>query len=92
MVRRILQASDWAAKHPDAVLQKLATDLFVEEAVLHSRGIDGAALTRLGVDDQMLAIAEDKKAFMLETGLIGGDFNLADWVDASVLAEARQDR
>lgn len=92
MVRKVLQAGDWAAQNPDGVLQALARDLSVDEAMLRNRGIDGQALTRLGLDDAMLAIAADKKAFMLETGLIDRDFSLAEWVDGSILAEARQDR
>jgi ABC-type nitrate/sulfonate/bicarbonate transport system substrate-binding protein len=90
MVRKIVQAGDWGAEHPDAILLRLAKDLSVDEAVLRNRGIDGLALTRLGLEARMLALAAEKKSFMLETGLIDQDFSLAEWVDGTVLAEASQ--
>jgi ABC-type nitrate/sulfonate/bicarbonate transport system substrate-binding protein len=89
LLAKLVEAQRWAAANPDSVLPLLASDLGLAELVLKARGIDGEALSRLELDGELMEIAEAKKRFLLDVGMIGADFDLQAWMDSTILEDAR---
>lgn len=89
LVARLIEAGSWAAGHPDEARRHLATDLTVDENVLRVRGIDPIRLTKIDVTPEQVQALKAKKTFLLATGLVEEDFSVEDWIDATVIPEAR---
>jgi ABC-type nitrate/sulfonate/bicarbonate transport system substrate-binding protein len=89
LLSRLVAAERWGTTNTDAVLPLLAKDIGVADAILRGRGIDGDALSRLELDDELIEIAAAKKRFLLDARMIDTDFDLRAWVDPTLLRDAR---
>ncbi|WP_437882405.1 ABC transporter substrate-binding protein [Pseudomonas sp. LRF_L74] len=90
ILRRILQAEQWARDNHDEAVRFIAREQAVAEQVVESafgsRLYDSIAL---GFDEHYVAALEDQKNYLLQLGYIDNDFAIEDWLDRSLLDEAR---
>jgi ABC-type nitrate/sulfonate/bicarbonate transport system substrate-binding protein len=89
LLARLIAAGAWAANNPNDARRHLATDLTVDETVLRVRGIDPVRLTALDLSPEQIDALAKKKDFLIAVGAVDRDFAIRDWIDASVLRDAR---
>lgn len=87
---RLLQAAEWALAHPQRAVELIAADFKVAPEALSAAYDDVAAGIQIDLDADKVASLEAQKDFLLAHGFIARDFELAPWVDAGPLAEARR--
>lgn len=85
---RLLQATEWAEKHPGEATELIAQDFNVPVASLHTSYDSVSAGIQLRLDDDIVDSLRVQKDFLLEHGFIEQDFDFAPWVDRTPLQEA----
>lgn len=90
ILRRILQAERWARDNHQEAVRFIAREQAVSEQVVESafgtRLYDSIAL---GFEDSYVAALKNQKDYLLQLGFIENDFEVDDWLDFSLLEEAR---
>ncbi len=90
ILARHLEAAEWAKANPDETVKLIARDLNVPESILRSRYESLADGLQVGLEEDKIAALGDLKDFYLRNGFIARDIDVAAWVDASVLNDARE--
>lgn len=88
-VARLLEAVRWAAQNPDGVAQHVARELHVSEQTLKAREIDLESWIQVDCSAEQAARLRARKDALLAIGSITKDFAVEDWVDPTVVADAR---
>lgn len=89
IVSALIAAGEWAKTHPNEAMLHLATDLALPEAALRARGIDAAEIAQIGCTADHVEALRRKQTFLLETGMIAREVALDEWIDSSILRDAR---
>jgi ABC-type nitrate/sulfonate/bicarbonate transport system substrate-binding protein len=89
VISKLITAGEWARTHPDEALLHLATDLSLPDAALRARGIDAAEIAQIDCAADHVEALRRKQAFLLETGMLARDVALEEWIDSSILRDAR---
>jgi ABC-type nitrate/sulfonate/bicarbonate transport system substrate-binding protein len=89
ILARLLEAAEWARTNPLEALRLVAKDLGFPPELLAASYENIAQGVQIDIDEDKIAALDVQKRFLLQHGLIETDFDLASWVDASPLAEAR---
>ena len=89
LVARLMDASAWAGANEQEAITLLARDLNLDEAAFRARGTDVRRLTEVDLTPEQLSALEAKKRFLAATGDIENDFAIADWVDPTIVRDAR---
>jgi ABC-type nitrate/sulfonate/bicarbonate transport system substrate-binding protein len=89
LVSRLIAAGAWAREHPEDVLRHFAADLALDERVLRGRGLDPVEMAQIDCTAEQIAALERKQKLLRSAGLLERDAALEDWIDASILREAR---
>jgi sulfonate transport system substrate-binding protein len=87
----LLRTAEWAAEHPDEVVQAIAQETASTPAAV--RQGYGPQLHRRfepRLDADYLRALESQKAFFLAEGFLARDFDFADWIVPGPLARARE--
>ncbi|WP_313512598.1 hypothetical protein [Pseudomonas sp.] len=86
---RLLQATEWAAAHPEEAAELVAQDLGVPVGNLLASYDSVSDGLQLRLDDDIVDSLRVQKDFLLAHGFIDKDFDFASWVDQTPLQEAR---
>lgn len=89
IVAGLLRAGQWAKEHPTRVLPLIAADVRTSEDVLRARGVDFVRSSDIDVNDDLVEIMRRRKDFLLANGLLEADFSIGEWIDGTVIADAR---
>jgi ABC-type nitrate/sulfonate/bicarbonate transport system substrate-binding protein len=85
-LRRVVNAGDWAKKHPQETLQLIARETgWAEPWVQRVYGSDVHQQLRLELSAHAIRGLEIFKDFLFEYGFLAQDFNITDWVDHAPL-------
>jgi ABC-type nitrate/sulfonate/bicarbonate transport system substrate-binding protein len=90
LLASLLEAADWAREHPADAARLLETDLKLAPGTLAARGTDVVRLAQIDVTAEQIDMMRHRKEFLLATGTIERGFSIDDWVDGSLIAEARE--
>jgi ABC-type nitrate/sulfonate/bicarbonate transport system substrate-binding protein len=90
ILARHLEAAEWAKLHPDETVRLISKDLGVPESTLRSRYENLSEGLQVGLEEDKIAALTDLKEFYLRNGFFHRDFDVEDWIDSSVLDDARQ--
>ena len=86
-----MQASRWAQSHPEETLAIVGADVgATAEWVTAAYGVDVHKKLDLELDDRSAAAIDLQKAFLVERGFVGTDFDLREWIDPVPLAIAHE--
>jgi ABC-type nitrate/sulfonate/bicarbonate transport system substrate-binding protein len=89
IVARLIKAGEWAAAHPDQTPRLLAKDINVDEKILRMRPVDYVRSNASDCGLEHIEIMRNRKEFLLAAGLIEKDFPIEDWIDMSIVPDAR---
>jgi sulfonate transport system substrate-binding protein len=89
IVASLMRTGRWATENPGDVLALIARDVSTEEAVLRDRGIDFVRASQVDVTEDLVGLMGRRKDFLLETGLLERDFSVEEWIDESIVRDAR---
>lgn len=88
-VARLLKAARWATQNPDGVAQHVARELHVSVQTLKAREIDLESWIQVDCSADQVACLRARKDALLAIGSMTKDFAVEDWVDPTVVADAR---
>lgn len=89
ILARLLRAQDWARAHPEAVPQLVATDLQMELPSLQAHDIDFGDWSHVDCSAEQVELMRARKDYLLSVGAIENDFDVAEWIDTSIMKSAR---
>jgi ABC-type nitrate/sulfonate/bicarbonate transport system substrate-binding protein len=85
----VARAGTWAANHPEETHSFAAREIGArEDAVLAANSSDLYRHLGFALHETRIAVIESYKTFLLESGLLPTDFDVASWVDGTFLARA----
>ncbi|HSV78029.1 MAG TPA: hypothetical protein VLK85_02345 [Ramlibacter sp.] len=88
-VARLLEAQRWAAAHPGEVASRVARELHLSAQALQAREIDFDSWAQVDCSAQQIACLRARKDALMAMGSITKDFSVEEWVDPTVMAQAR---
>lgn len=89
LVRTVVDASIWAAQHPDKAITLIGKETCTADVwVRHGYGDDVANRLHLNLAETSIRALASLKSFLLEHRFIGADFDLRSWTDPAPLDEA----
>jgi len=89
IVARLLSAGQWAQAHPDDVAGLVADDMKTSALRLTNAYGDLSRGVQIDVSEELVDALGSHKDFLLRHGFIARDFSVDDWVDRSVMRDAR---
>lgn len=91
-LKELFKAADWAAENKEAFLEIVSHGVYDADAAECARSFseDVHKLRRPAMTDELLALAESQKDFLLRQGALEKDFDIFKWADDSFLKEAMQ--
>lgn len=90
ILRRILQAERWALDNHQEAVRFIAREQAVSEQIIEAAfGERLYSSIELDFNETYIAALKDQKDYLLKLGMIEHDFDIDDWLDTSLLAEAR---
>jgi ABC-type nitrate/sulfonate/bicarbonate transport system substrate-binding protein len=90
IVARLLAAGEWATAHPGEVGKLVADDLRTSAAKLTAAYGDLSRGVQIDVSDELVGALRVQKDFLLRHGFVTKDFSIDNWVDRTVMRDARQ--
>ncbi len=88
LVRTVVEASAWAAAHPDKAITLIGKETCTADIwVRHSYGDDVASRLDLNLAETSIQALAHLKSFLVARHFIGADFDLRSWIDATPLEE-----
>jgi len=91
VVARIIEAAEWAKTHHAETLTFIAREQgAAEDLVALTYGAELSQTFEVNLAEDKVAAIASQKAFLLRTGFIPADFDLATWVDPRPLALAHE--
>jgi ABC-type nitrate/sulfonate/bicarbonate transport system substrate-binding protein len=91
IVRRVLEAGQWAEEHPDEAVAYVARETESSERwvrAAYGNDVNRHLKTELG--ESSLAALADFTTFLFQRGFLANDFDVRSWVDPRPLATARK--
>lgn len=86
---QLLRAEQWALLNPQRTVELIAADYHVPESALSGSYDSVAEGIRLRLDDDIVDSLRVQKDFLLRHGFIETDFAIDDWIDTTLLRDAR---
>jgi ABC-type nitrate/sulfonate/bicarbonate transport system substrate-binding protein len=89
-LRELFKAADWAAENRDAFLETVSHGVYDADPAECARSFSENVhkLRRPAMTDELLALADSQKIFLLRQGALEKDFDILRWADGSFLEEA----
>ncbi len=90
ILKRILQAEQWARDNFQEAVRFIAREQAVAEQIVES-AFGAGLVDSIAVDftETSIAALENQKDYLLQLGFIEEDFDISSWIDTSLLEEAR---
>ena len=89
LVARLLSAGQWAQAHPDDVASLVADDMKTSAERLTNAYGDLSRGVQIDINDELVGALGAHKDFLLRQAFIARDFSIDDWVDRSIVRDAR---
>jgi ABC-type nitrate/sulfonate/bicarbonate transport system substrate-binding protein len=89
MVRCLLSAGQWAASHPADVPGLIGRDIGLSPGQLARREIEFNSFCQVSCSPADRDIMQQRADWLLAAGFIGGPVSMRDWIDLTVMEEAR---
>ena len=86
----LLRAEEWAAVHPAEVPALVARDIGLSPESLERREIDFVGWSRLSCSQSDWGTMQEQMEFLRSSGVLEGAVALDEWIEPTVIAEARE--
>ena len=90
-LKELFKAADWAAENKEAFLEIVSHGVYDANAEECSRSFseDVHLLRKPALTDELLALADSQKNFLLRQGALEKDFDILKWADPAFLEAAK---
>lgn len=92
VLKLVLKAGEWAARHPSAAVSCIVSETGSSEWAVR-KGYGEAVGINLGteLDEFAIEALNEHKNFLLSQGFLAGDFDVRRWIDPAPLAQAQRE-
>jgi ABC-type nitrate/sulfonate/bicarbonate transport system substrate-binding protein len=89
IVAALMRTGSWALENTPEVVPLIAKDVSIDDKMLRARGIDFVRGSQIDASDAFVEIMRKRKDFLLAAGLLEKDFDIEQWVDRSIVRDAK---